>query len=191
MNTTKASLLARVRDRNDSAAWQEFASVYRPILVSYARARGLSFHDCEDVAQHCLAAVAQKITEFDYDPRRGRFRAWLRRIVDGRVTDTLRRRRIQQPRSGELEQVPHREPEPDEAWERAWLREHLRYCMQQVQTQVAPHTYEAFVRVAIEDHPVSEVCADLGLTPNQVYVARSRVTHRLQALMHEFVSVDG
>lgn len=187
MDTTRASLLIRVRNPADSQAWEEFVALYRPLLVRYARARGLDANDAEDVAQHCLAAIAQKISAFRYDRQRGRFRSWLRRIVNNHVSNLLRRHRERLAETHDFERPQQREESPDEAWEKIWLEEHLKYCMKQVRTQLTPHTFEAFHRVAIEGWPVEKVCAALGMSANQVYLAKSRVTRRLRGLMCELV----
>lgn len=190
MKTTRASLLLRVRDHADAGAWAEFVGLYRPLLMRYARARGLGVEDGEDVAQHCLTAITRKISDFEYDPLKGRFRGWLKKMVNDRVANLLRRRRAINAGSAEFQRPQEREAGPEEVWEKVWLEEHLRFCCDQVNNEVQPHTYEAFRRVAIEQQPVVEVCEALGLTANQVYVAKSRVTRRLQDMMKTIYGDD-
>jgi len=190
MKTTQASLLLRVRDHADSGAWEEFVALYRPLLMRYARARGLAVEDAEDVTQHCLTAVTRKISDFEYDPVRGRFRGWLKKMVNNRVATLLSRRRERNAGSAELRRPQEREKEPEAVWEQVWLEEHLRYCCEHVSGEVRPHTYEAFRRVAVEQQPVREVCEALALTPNQVYVAKSRVSRRLQDMMKTIYGED-
>lgn len=187
METTRASLLLRVRDHEDSDAWEEFVALYRPLLERYARARGLNADEVEDVAQHCLLTIARKMGEFDYDPQRGRFRGWLRKMVNDRVASVFRRRRERLADSADLERPQVREEPPDAVWQRIWLEEHLKYCMGQVRDQVAPKTFEAFQQFAVENRPIDEVREALGMSANQVYVAKSRVTQRLRELMQPFV----
>jgi DNA-directed RNA polymerase specialized sigma24 family protein len=81
MDTTRVSLLLRLKARDNSQAWQEFTAIYRPILLRYARACGLDAHDAEDIAQECLAQVNLSIERFEYDKRRGGFKRWLRVMV--------------------------------------------------------------------------------------------------------------
>lgn len=75
--TTKLSLLIRVKDRNDEAAWAEFVKVYTPLIYGFSRSRGLSESDARDVTQAVFVRVLKSIGAFEYDPARGRFRAWL------------------------------------------------------------------------------------------------------------------
>src|SRR3977135_2524821 len=87
MESTRASLLARIRDRDHSRAWSEFDAIYRPILFRFARSQGLAGTDAEEVAQLVLARVARRIGQFQYDPDRGRFRGWLWKLVAHQISD--------------------------------------------------------------------------------------------------------
>ena len=84
VDTTRPSLLIRIRNREDQAAWVTFDHIYRPMLYRFAQSRRLGHEDAEDVVQHCMSAIQEHIGRFDYDPDRGRFKAWLRTMVDNR-----------------------------------------------------------------------------------------------------------
>ena len=68
---TRPSLLIRVRDPADQAAWQEFVEIYRPVILRLARQKGMQAADAEDVAQEVLAAVAKAIEQREHDPQAG------------------------------------------------------------------------------------------------------------------------
>lgn len=91
--TTQFDLLMRVRDTTDRSAWEEFASTYRPAIYRFARHRGLQEADAEDLAQNVLAAVADRIGEWEPDPERGRFRTWLSRVAMNQTITMFRRRK--------------------------------------------------------------------------------------------------
>ena len=46
---TRPSLLLRVRDVNDDAAWAQFVEIYTPLIYAYCRSRGLQDSDAADV----------------------------------------------------------------------------------------------------------------------------------------------
>ena len=54
MDTTRASLLLRIKDTRNTHAWAEFDAIYRPMLYRFARARGLDDAAAEDLVQHCI-----------------------------------------------------------------------------------------------------------------------------------------
>ncbi len=47
MNTTRASLLIRIKDPNANEAWSEIHDLYAPLIYGYARRQGLSRDDAE------------------------------------------------------------------------------------------------------------------------------------------------
>lgn len=187
MDTTRPSLLLRIRNREDVAAWRAFDALYRPMLFRFARARGLSEDDAEDVAQHCLSAITDHMDEFTYDPQKGRFKSWLRTLVNNRARNLLRDRHEQQAHSGEFRTIPDRDPPPDEAFEHIWMEEHLWHCLRELRGQVEETTYLAFQYSVIEQRPVERICAELNLKPNNVYTIKWRMTERVAELMKELL----
>ncbi|MHC5028288.1 MAG: RNA polymerase sigma factor [Planctomycetota bacterium] len=182
MDQTRSTLLVRLRDRSDQTAWRTFDDLYRPMLQGYARARGLDAASADDVAQLCIAAVLEQIGTYEH---LGSFRAWLRTIVERRICDLYRKRREVQADTGVWASRPGEEEAPPELFDRIWQISHLRYCAEQVREQVAPHTYEAFAACGLEGRPAAEVAERMGLSVNQVYVAKHRVLERVRAMMIE------
>ncbi len=58
---TRHSLIQRLQDGGDNAAWDEFASIYRPIIVRIALRKHLQLDDAEDLAQQVLLSVLKNI----------------------------------------------------------------------------------------------------------------------------------
>lgn len=82
--TTAWSCLEKVRDRGDpqhEAARNRFASLYwRPVFY-WLRARGLRFADAEDLTQEFFLYLADHQVVDKADPKRGRFRDYLRGVL--------------------------------------------------------------------------------------------------------------
>ncbi len=187
LDTTRPSLLLRLRDRRDAAAWRTFDEIYRPMLQRFALACGLGHADAEDIVQQCLLAVGEHIENFEYDPTRGRFKSWLRTMVNNRVRNLLRDRRNDRGDPAAMAGIAARETAPEEVFDRLWLQEHLWHCLRLVQGEVEATTYEAFVRYVIEERSVEEVCAELGIRPNLLYTIKWRVTERIAGKMSELL----
>ncbi|MDP6718760.1 MAG: sigma-70 family RNA polymerase sigma factor [Pirellulaceae bacterium] len=183
MDTTRASLLIRIRHASDTQAWSTFHDLYAPLLYRFARARGLSHEDAEEVRATCYEAIVRQIPHFEYDKSKGGFKAWLRTLVSRRVIDLLRKRREQIADTDQLLGLANAELSVEELWEKQWRQQHLRFCMQQARIHVSEATYEAFIMLMEEGVSVPDVCERLGMTANQVYKAKARMLETLRELM--------
>src|SRR5215472_4606223 len=136
---TRPSLLIRLRDHEDHAAWGRFVEVYAPLIYGYLRKRGLQDADAADLTQTCLRQVAAHVGSLEYDPRRGTFRGWLFTIVRNRLRDFRDQPRRLYQGSGDsrvqrlLEDQAAPEPEENARWERdyrlrllAWAADRVR-----------------------------------------------------------------
>ena len=112
--TTRASLLIRLKAPRDERAWAEFVEIYEPLIHRLARARGVQGADADDLAQDVFRAVAGAIEQWDLDPARGSFRAWLSRIARNLIVNLLaaRSRQIASFGTGGTEMVELLEAQP-------------------------------------------------------------------------------
>jgi RNA polymerase sigma-70 factor (ECF subfamily) len=180
METTRASLLVRIKDPGDSSAWTTFDAIYRPLLDRYARARGLTHADAEDVVQHCMSAIARHIKSFDYDPATGRFKGWLKTLVNNRITDLFRKKSHVDGYSAALDRLQHREPQPDAIFEQMWMEQHLKRALKLVRQEVEEHSFRAYQLYVVEQRPAEKVCQLLGLNANQLYSIRWRINRKIR-----------
>ena len=144
MNSTRVSLLIRIRDPNDSVSWGEFHELYSPLIYRFARARGLNHDDAEEIRSSCFETVVKSIREFDYSAKKGGFKAWLRRLVLNRVIDFKRKRVVHALDTGELAGVVDSSKSPEEAFEEQWKLTHLRFCLEKVKGMIPEITFRAF-----------------------------------------------
>ncbi len=190
VDETRSSLLAALKDRSNRKAWHTFNQLYRPMLVNYACKRGLSREDAEDVTQQCVAVVVEHVGDYQHA---GSFKTWLHTIAERRICDVYRRRRELQGDTSfwtTREAQPDCQPSPEEVWERQWWTDHLRHCAAAVRHDIEDHTYAAFVAYALEDQPASAVAQLLGISLNQVYVAKHRVLERIRGLLFELTGCE-
>jgi RNA polymerase sigma-70 factor (ECF subfamily) len=184
VDETRVSLLYRLRDPGDQAAWAEFVARYEPLLFSYVRKKGVSPSDEGDVVQHVLMNVLRAMRTFELDKAQGRFRTWLYRVTVNAVNDLGRRRkRLARERNVNKEEVPEpvvppAEPEPD--WEGALQERALQLALGRVKARSEEKTWASFEQHFLKGRPGEEVAAELGLKANTVYVHTSRILERLR-----------
>ena len=183
--TTQPSLLSRVRDPADQAAWREFDVKYRELILRYCRARGLQIADAEDVRQIGMTNLAKSLRSFEYDPSRGRFRGYLGQVVRSAISRHFSRPETRQRAldSGVLAtaEAPDR-GNTDELWEQEWVRHHYRLAMQQVRVTFDTKSVEMFDRLLAGDS-VGQVAQDFETTTQAVHKVKQRIRDRLKELI--------
>ena len=182
---TQPSLLLRLRDPGDDAAWSRFVSIYTPLIVAFCRGRGLSETDAADVAQDVLKSVAGAIPRFTYDPERSSFRNWLFTVVRSKLSNFFAAQARQPRRAGEttVQHYAENEPALEETWHREYQANLVRWAAEQIRVEFKDATWNAFWRTAILGEAPEQVATEVGLSVNALYIARSRVTTRLRQVI--------
>ncbi|HEV3121156.1 MAG TPA: sigma-70 family RNA polymerase sigma factor [Isosphaeraceae bacterium] len=181
---TRRSLIVKLRDSTDAAAWTEFVTLYEPLVYRLARRKGLQDADARDLCQEVFRAVAQAVDR--WDPARGSFRGWLSTIARNLLVNFLTRRQHQLRGSGStsvqdlLDARPVTDPSATAMFEAEYKTRVFQWAADEVRGEFAQATWQAFWQTAVEDRPASEVAAQLGLSVGAVYIARSRVLSRLR-----------
>jgi RNA polymerase sigma-70 factor (ECF subfamily) len=166
----------------------EFVEIYEPLITRLARRHGLQEADADDLTQDVLRTVARAIENWDPDPERGSFRAWLFRITRNLIINLMaaRRRRTASYGTGDTDIVALLEAQPapqgdDSAlFDTEYRRRVFAMAAERIRGSFHETTWQAFWRTGVEGQDVSTVAASLGMTSGAVYVARSRVMARLR-----------
>jgi RNA polymerase sigma-70 factor (ECF subfamily) len=180
-------LINRLREHpDDAAAWQRFDTLCRPLLRDWLRRYCLQPHDADDLVQQALEVAVRELPHFEYDPRKGTFLAWLRAILVNCLREFWRSRRARPQAAGAgelndriLNQVVDPRCDPGRAWEREHARHVVRRLLARVEADFSPTTWQAFRRV-MSGEKAADVAADLKISVNAVYLAKSSVLRRLR-----------
>lgn len=185
---TRPSLILRLPDARDAAAWDEVASVYGPLVFRLARRKGLQPADADDLVQEVLAAVARSVEQWLARPDRGRFRAWLLRIARNTAINFLTRSKYRTlGAGGDADNILDDYAAPDDRkFDVEYRRETFRWAARQVRESVTEKTWQAFWQTTMDDRTIADVAEELEMTVGSVYIARSRVMARLRELVNEF-----
>lgn len=188
---TRASLILRLQNADDLAAWEEFDGIYGPVVYRVARRRGLQAADAENLVQEVLLAVAQSVSQWIERDDRGSFHAWLLRIAHNEVVDMLSRpatRALGQ--DGELGQklldAVSVRGDISSLIEHEYERELFRWAADRVKQTVAQQTWQAFWLTEVNGQTVQQAAETIGTTAGQIYVNRSRVMARIKEFVKEY-----
>ena len=189
---TRNSLIMRLPDKQDVAAWEQFTAIYQPLIYRLARSKGFQDADAQEVAQEVLVAVSRAIDRWQPDEERGRFRTWLFRIARNMMINFLTRRKHRPLNTGDgemmklLEQQCDLQSDESAEFDLEYRREVFRWAADEVRTQVKANTWNAFWMTSVEGCGVEQVADQLQMTVGAVYIARSRVMGRLRSTVARF-----
>jgi RNA polymerase sigma-70 factor (ECF subfamily) len=185
LTDTPISLLERLRLRPDSASWERLVALYTPLIHAWLGRYGLQASDVDDLTQEVLGTLLRELPQFRHDLRRGAFRRWLRTIAVNRLRTFWRGRdRRHALGQAELEAALDQLEDPDSALSRLWDEEHDRHVarrlLELIEPEFEPTTWQAFRLLVLEGQPTRDVARALGVSPNAVRIAKSRVLARFR-----------
>lgn len=190
--TTKSSLLERLREPGDEAAWRRFDALYGEVIVRYARRRGLELADAEDVRQIVTLSLVGAMRTFRLQRDRGRFRSYLGRVVGNAIFRYRRRSsRLHEVLEPDLAVLAPAAPggELDAMWEQEWRDHHLRRALATLRSTFDPHSMDIFERLLRGDS-TAVVAAATQSTLGTVHKVRQRVRARLQTLVKQQMAAE-
>ncbi len=186
--STRPTLLLRIRDWENQEAWSEFLERYAPKIHGWCRRYELQESDAADVTQNVLRKLINALRTFEYDPAQGSFRGWLKTVTNNAIRDFLRDITRHGRGSGDTKdltrlaaiQTPSALEELAKEIEQEAERELLREAEIRVQARVKQHTWDAYRITVLEDQNAAEAAEELAISIDDVYVAKSRVLKMLK-----------
>ena len=188
---TRATLLVRLKDREDQKSWQEFYDTYWRMIYGLAIRTGLPEADAQDILQETVIKVAEKMPSFNYDPKIGPFKGWLLKIARRRIIDAIRKlgreREHFVPGSDNGSRTATMEKLPDPAsvdfdtiWDQQWKAGLYEAAMERIRLRVPPKQFQLFDCYVRKEWPAEKVARVMGVSVNQVHIAKCRISKTLE-----------
>jgi RNA polymerase sigma factor (sigma-70 family) len=191
---TSWTLVARLKNVGDHEAWREFYDLYSRLVVGIALKAGLRQDEAEEALQETMSSVSDHIQDFEADPARGSFRAWLLQMARWRIRDQIRKRLPIAAGRGEtsaatattptVERVPDgQEVGLEGLCDAEWIERLKEQAFKQLQFEVKAEHYQVFHLLLIEQKSPVEVARMLGRNTAQIYLIRHRVGRTLKKIV--------
>jgi RNA polymerase sigma factor (sigma-70 family) len=182
---TTTTLLNRLHDPSNQLAWQELDARCRPIMLGVARRIGLSHEEAEDAVQATMVNFLRAYREGRYLRQRGRLSAFLITILRSRAIDARRRAARHGAPAAPAEAI---EQISEQDVGRIWMSERqeqlLRHGLHELREAGADERMlSAFELFGVRGAPIGEVTQRLGMSREEVYNAKYRITRRLQPIV--------
>jgi RNA polymerase sigma-70 factor, ECF subfamily len=183
-------LLESLKDPEQAAVWNEFDSRFRPLLTAFAVRLGLNIGEAEEVAQDTLVEFVNAYRGGKYDRTRGRLSSWIISIAQHRISHRRRAAGSAAARRGDsaLQELGD-SSRMTAVWEGEQRRLILIRAMEILREgRTLEPTLRAFDLFAVRGVPAEEVARECGMTVDEVYTAKNRVTGRLRAIVADLTA---
>jgi len=189
---TRASIFLKLKADGThirELGWAEFADKYSRVIAGFARNAGLPPQEADDVLQDVLLGFFRVSDRFEYDPNKGRFRGYLKRVTLNAIRGRHRRKR---PTTGFDDSIdPPVECNLDDAWDRQWTEQLLQRAMGEAKHEVEERTWKAFELYGVRGVPAEEVAEETGMTPAAIRHAKMRLTRRVREIVDRIRETEG
>lgn len=188
---TTTQVLEEMKGDNGTHVWVRFRDTFYPVICNFAKSLGLNETDAEDAAQETMLAFIKAYRQGGYRREKGPFGHWLfgvaRRVIMNYRKHLPREHLIGDKTEGTCfwDKIAD-ENAVRHTWETEWRQMVLERCLQQARREIDSKVYSAFELYALEQKPIEEVCRALSMSPNAVYIAKSRVLSKLRQLQQDF-----
>jgi len=179
MNTTSTSLLIRLRQSSDRAAWSRFVHLYGPLIYKWAQGTGLQSSDAADLVQDVMTQLVSKLPEFRYDKSRS-FRSWLKTVTLNKWRERFRKRSLpmSDATASGLARVP--DSSHEDFWESHYRQEVVARAIAMMKNDFKPTTWQACERYIIGGESPDDLAEEFGVSVWTIYSAKSRLIKRLR-----------
>jgi RNA polymerase sigma-70 factor, ECF subfamily len=184
-SSISSTLLDRIRAQQPEA-WERLVNLYSPVVYQWCRQYAVPRDDAPDLVQEVFVSVALHIGGFRRDRAGDSFTAWLRTITRNKIRNHFSARRGKPAAQGgtdaqmRLLDVPEA-PDPSETTDPREVNNLVvPIALNLVRAEFENRTWEAFQRAAVEGQSPAQIAADLGMSIQAVYKAKSRVLRRLR-----------
>lgn len=170
----------------EESAWEKLVYVYSPLVYIWCRKKLPQAADAENVSGEVFLALAKGIGKF-----RGRapaFCAWMQEVTRFKIADFWRNKERQPAvmdgsdgeRQMDAKEANTRRQDDAQDLTEEEVRVVLPRLVESIRSEFKPKTWDAYYETAVMGRKAAEVAADLEISQNAVFLAKSRVLRRLR-----------
>ncbi len=188
MFETSHSLIDQLRNESDAASWERLVALYSPLLRGWIDRYGVQSTDADDLIQDVLMVLMRELPSFRHSQQPGAFRNWLKRIVINRLRNFWRARGrgggavVSGDVMSRLDELEDDRSQLSGIWQQEHDQHLTRRLLEMIEPRFTPTTRQAFRRLVLDGADADDVAAELGLSLNAVFTAKSRVLRELRAI---------
>lgn len=173
---TRETLLARIKDPDDTNAWEDFTACYESFIHAIVYKMNINANDRDDMVQNILLKVWKVMPDFEFDKKKAKFRTWLSFVIRNTVIDFYR-----QKKSGGKEvsiETPEIIEDPqcsiESMIEREWQIHITKLALANIASKFTERAFKAF-KMHLNGSSMQEISEEFNIKENSSYRLVNRV----------------
>jgi len=168
---------------NREMGWGIFVDRYGPIICGFARNAGLPSSEADDIMQTVLFNFFKVADRFEYDPSKGRFRGYLKRITLNAIRQRYRKKQVKNLDTHGMNIAEDPRDDLEAVFDREWAEHLLSEAMTEARPKFEPKTWEAFELYGRRGMSAQRTAERLEMTSESVRHAKSRVMRAVREIV--------
>jgi RNA polymerase sigma-70 factor (ECF subfamily) len=168
---------------NREMGWGIFVDRYGPIICGFARNAGLPSSEADDIMQTVLFNFFKVADRFEYDPSKGRFRGYLKRITLNAIRQRYRKKQEGNLDTHGMNVAEDPKDHLEAVFDREWAEHLLSEAMTEARPKFEPKTWEAFELYGRRGMSAERAAERLGMKPDAIRHAKSRVMRTVREIV--------
>jgi len=179
MTSTHQTLIERVKDPSNEKAWDLFTDTYSAYIDEVLRKTGIFKENVIDLRQDILVKLWKKLPEFDYEPRKTKFRTWLAKVIKNTAYNYASSTKREKERV-QLYYLDKDEGKDafDQLLEEEWQEFLCQRALESLKTSYSVQSIAIFKKSLLGES-VSDLAKEFSLKENTIYRIKNRVKERL------------
>ncbi len=183
---TKLTLLKRIK-AGDEIAWREFYESYKSLVWLKGSDYNLTETELKELLSDVMLDFFNAQGKFQYDPSKGKFRFYFRRLIAARCIKIIKKRLDPIPKGEDINDIP--EPTQDDEYE--WKAFLLQRAIDQVKKTMDSTRVQCFIRCKLQNESPAAVAADLDISLASAYNYINAVMKELKQLVAQLMEKYG
>jgi RNA polymerase sigma factor (sigma-70 family) len=182
----------------EGRAWQALWDDFRAFASALCERRQVPQQDVDDILIEAFLSLWRAVNRFRPNGHEGEFTQWFKKITYSRVNDYFRKEaRHPHGRGGDSRKTPlahacyQTSTDDEQAQDGPAAADVLAPLLEAVCRHFSQRVWTAFLQTRLGERPVSEVAAELCMTPAAVSMGNLRILARLQREFGAKLSAGG
>ena len=175
---TRETLLLKLKNQHNEAAWQEFNNIYKGFIWAILIKMHVPSADQDDLVQEILLKAWKSLPEFEYNRSKGKFRNWLSQVTSNAACSYFRQHNKKSKLFSDTQTDQGVEAEIDKITRDEWKSFISQMAWEKVSKTLSDSVRQCFELIS-KGEDLNDIATKMDLPYNTVCVYKRRIINKI------------